>query len=128
VRKDSPVQNDFWHPAESTLPASVGQRRQPRSLPAMKNCLFDRPPVTQVLDDDAFEQLRRHPRVPDSVRIHRDDGPSGADAQTWCLAALHSPRPEEQALALQEIRQELIQETAATVGRAEGSSTDEHVS
>ena len=57
----------------------------------MKNSLINWLPVLQVLDDDSLQQLGCDLGVPDSIRIHDDDRPVAADAETRSLAALHAP-------------------------------------
>jgi thiosulfate/3-mercaptopyruvate sulfurtransferase len=93
----------------------------------MKNGFFDRPIVLEMLDDDAPQQIRSHLRVPDPFGIDHYDRPVAANAEAGSLAALDAMRAEEQALALQEIRQQRVQLTAASFRRAETPGADKDV-
>ncbi len=109
--------------------ASCGSFLVTLALPMqpMKHCLLDDLPVTQVLDDDPLQQRRRHPGIPDPLRVHDNDRTATANTQTWRLAALDPRRTEEQAFPLQQRRQEIVQITPPAVGRAEAAHAHEDV-
>jgi hypothetical protein len=93
----------------------------------MKHCLLDDLPVTEVLDDDPLQQRRRHPGIPDPLRVNDNDRTASANTQTWRLAALDSSRTEEQAFPLQQRWQEIVQITPPTIRRAEAADAHEDV-
>ena len=57
----------------------------------------------EVLNDDSLEQRGCNLRIPDAFRIHDDDRPVAAHAETRSLAAFHAPWAEEQIFPLQEV-------------------------
>ena len=81
----------------------------------MKNGLLDDAAVPEVLHHDALEKCRGHPGVPDRIRIDDDDGATGANPKARGLAALDPIRSEEQPFAVEQIRQQRIQFSAAPV-------------
>src|SRR5437868_3207925 len=93
----------------------------------MKNVFVYRPSLLEMLDDNAFQQFRRHPRIPNALGIHDYDWSITADAEAWRLAALHTLRAKQQIFALQELRQQRVDVATATIGRAEFAGTDQHV-
>lgn len=98
-----------------------------RRTQLVKYRLLHHPTVTQVLDDDPLKQRRRHAGVPDAFRIHHDDRPSGANAETWRLAALYAARTEEQSFTLQQACELRVKRATAPIGRAEAAHAHEHV-
>jgi len=82
----------------------------------MKDGVLDDPTVAKVLDDDPLEERRGHRSVPDPVRVYDDDRTTGADAEARGLSALDALRPEEEAFALQQARQQVVELAAPAVG------------
>src|SRR5436190_4240922 len=80
-----------------------------------------------MLDDDAFEKLRGHAAIPDTLRIHHDDRATGAHAEARRLAAFHAMRPEQKALALQKPGEGSIERAPLAVRRAEAADAHEDV-
>ncbi len=72
-------------------------------LEPMKNRLFYRPPILQVLDDDSLEQGHCDIGVPDTFWVHDDDRPVAADAKAGSLTPLHTRGSEQQVLTLQQL-------------------------
>src|SRR5438045_9276043 len=93
----------------------------------MKSVFVYRPSLLEMLDDDAFQQFRRHPRIPDALGIHDYDWSITADAEAWRLAAFRTLRSKQQIFPLQELRQQRVDMATATIGRAEFAGTDQHV-
>jgi hypothetical protein len=81
----------------------------------MKHSLVHDATISQMLDDDALEQSRSDPGIPDALRVHDDDRTAGAYTETGGLAALHSPRAEEQSLALEQTRQQGVERPSLSV-------------
>ena len=96
-------------------------------LEPMKNRVFYGSAVLQMLDDNSLEQMRSDVRVPDSLGVNDDDRTAAADAEARRFASLHAIRPEEEILAVQQLRESRIQLTTATIGRAEIPGADENV-
>src|SRR5687768_13871948 len=94
----------------------------------MNHGFVDDSTVTEVLDDDALQQLRSHVSVPHAFRVHDGNRPATADAEAWRLAPLDAVRPEEQSFSLEQDGQERVEHTTRPIGRAEASRTHEHVS
>ena len=93
----------------------------------MKNRFFYYASIPQMFDNDPLEKRRRHVAIPDAFRIDDDYRAAGADTEARRLAALHAVRPEQQPLALEQRRQQLIELRSAPVRRTESSHADEHV-
>lgn len=93
----------------------------------MEHRFFDNPAFTKVLDHDPLEERRCHPRVPDGVGIHDDDGAARANSEARCFSAFDPRRTEQQAFALQESRQHRVQIPPSAVRGAEPSGTHEDV-
>lgn len=74
----------------------------------MEDRLLDDPPIAEMLDDDAFEQLRRHAGVPDAVRIHDDDRAAAANTKAGRFAAFHACGTEQQGFTLEQSGEELV--------------------
>jgi hypothetical protein len=83
--------------------------------------------VLEVLDDDSFQKLRRHPGVPHALRIDHHDGTSSAYAEARGFAALHSLWPEEKSFALEKRRELRVKSASATIRRAEPACANQHV-
>jgi hypothetical protein len=96
-------------------------------LELMENSLSNRPAVPEVLYDDSLQQRRCNLGVPGSLRVHDNDWPVAADAETRRLTALDALRTEEQILALQKTGEQRIELAAPAIGRAETARTNEHV-
>ena len=94
----------------------------------MNHSLVDNPPVLEVLDDDALEQRGRDRTVPDALRVHNDNRPAGADAQTWRLATLDAARAEQQPFTLEKLRQKGVECMTSAIGRAEAARAHQHMS
>ena len=82
----------------------------------MKDRLIDHSAVYQVLDDDSLEERWCDTRVPDAIWVDDDDRSTRADAKAGRLSALDSIRPEQQAVALEQRREQLIQLPPAMIG------------
>jgi hypothetical protein len=82
----------------------------------MKNGVFYRPAVLQVLDDDSLEQVRRDPVIPDSFGIHDHDWSARAYTETGRFAAFNPPRSEEKIFALQKLGEQRINLTTPAIG------------
>src|SRR4030088_2051743 len=95
-------------------------------LESVKNRLFDRLPMLQMLDDDSLKQLGSDLGVPGSFRIDDNDRPVGADTEAGRLAALYALGAEEQILTLQKAGEQRIDLAPSAVGRAEGARTYQH--
>ena len=80
-----------------------------------------------MLDHNSLQQLRRDVRVPDTLRIDHHNWPTGADAKTWRLAALHAARTEEQVLALEQRRELRVNRTTTAIGRTEAADAHNDV-
>jgi len=63
---------------------------EPMKHRALNNATF-----LQVLHDYSLEKLRGYAVIPDAIRVHDDDRPSGAHAEARRLPAFH-PRWAEQ--------------------------------
>jgi hypothetical protein len=93
----------------------------------MENRFFDDPTLFEVFDDDALEELRRHVRVPDALRIHDHDRAASADAEAWDLASLHASGAEEEIFSLEQSWKNCVESSAASLRRAEPARADDHV-
>src|ERR1700686_769657 len=93
----------------------------------MKNRLFDRIALLEVLHDDPLQQRRRDLGVPDSFRIDDNNRPIAADAEAGRLAAFDPLRTEEQTLAVQKAGEQRVDLAPTAVGRAEIARAYEHV-
>ena len=82
----------------------------------MKNRLFHDVPVTEVLYHNPLEHRRRHARVPHPLRVHHHDRAAGTDAETRRLTALHAACPEQETFTLEQLREQTVEDAAATVG------------
>ena len=58
--------------------------------------------MLQVLDDNSLEELGSDTLVPDSLRIHHNDGTSGTNAKTRSFSALDAGRTKKKTLALKQ--------------------------
>jgi hypothetical protein len=72
-------------------------------LKPMKNCFFDGVTTLEMLDDDSFEQGRRHAGVPHAVRVNDDDRTFAAYAEARSFSTFYATRSEEQALSLEKL-------------------------
>ena len=88
----------------------------PRTLEPMKNRLFHRSSLLQVLDDNSLQQLRRDVGVPDSFGIHHDDRTTAADAEAGSFTSLYAIRSEQKIFALQQLGESRIQFATTAVG------------
>ena len=61
-------------------------------------------PISQMLDDDAFEKRRSDVGIPNSFRIHDDDRSTRTHAEARRFAAFDSTRSEQQPFALEQRR------------------------
>jgi hypothetical protein len=93
----------------------------------MENRLFDDAAITQVLDDDSLEKLRRDTGIPDRIRIHDDDGAAGANSEARRFPPFDPRWAEQEALALQQRRQHRVQIPTSPVRGAETARADEDV-
>ncbi len=93
----------------------------------MEYSICHNPAITQVLDNDAFEELRCHPCIPDTFRIDHHDGASSTNAEARCFTAFDAGGSEEKTLTLKQRREQGIQRSAPAVGRAEAASANEHM-
>jgi hypothetical protein len=93
----------------------------------MKNRLFDRLPMLEVLDDDSLQQRRGDLGIPGSFRVHYNDRPVAADAEAGGLTALYAARAEEEILSLQKPGEQPIELAAPAIRRAEVAGAHEHV-
>src|SRR6266436_4043485 len=93
----------------------------------MKDRLFDRVSVLEVLDDDSLEQRRRDLGVPDAFRIHDDDRSVATHPKTRSFTALDALGAKKQVLALEQIAEQRVELSSATIGRAEVAGAYEHV-
>ena len=93
----------------------------------MKDRVLDWAPTLQVLDDDAFEQIRCDTRIPGSLRIDHNDWSARADAEAGSFAALHARWSEQQPFALEQARQARVQVATAPVRRTETARAHEDV-
>jgi hypothetical protein len=82
----------------------------------MKHRLLHDSPVPEVFHHDPLQQLRGDGGVPDAFRVHDDDWSAPADAEARGLAALDTSRTEEEPLALQKRRQEVVELSPGAVG------------
>ena len=92
-------------------------------LESMKNRVFYRLSMLEVLNDDSLEQRGRNLGIPGSFRIDDNDRPIAADAEARRFAALNALRAEEQILALEQAGEQRIDLAPTTVGRAEIART-----
>lgn len=98
-----------------------------RTLEPMKNRLFNRSSVLQVLDDNSLQQLRRDVGVPDSFRVHHDDRAIAAHAEARSFTSLYAIRSEQKIFALQQLGESRIQFATTSVWRAEVAGADKNV-
>ena len=93
----------------------------------MKDRVLDNPAVTQMLDDNALQQGRRHPGVPNAVWVDDDDWATAANPQTWCFSALDAGRTKKEPFPAKEVWKHAIQNPPALFGRAKPSGADDDV-
>lgn len=93
----------------------------------MEHRLLDDTAIAQMFDDDPLEQLRRDTGVPDTLRVDDDDRAARADAEARRLASLDAIGPEQEALALEKGRQQLVQAPAARIRSAKRADANQHV-
>ena len=82
----------------------------------MEYRFLDDASVTQVLHHDPFEQLRRDAGIPDTLRVHHDNWPASAHAQTGRFTSLHAPRAEQEPFTLKEARELCVQHAPFPIG------------
>ena len=68
----------------------------------MKYGFLDNFSIAKMIDDDTLQQLRSYPGIPYTFRIYDNDGTSSTNTKAWRLAALNSPRTEEEVLTLKQ--------------------------
>lgn len=93
----------------------------------MEHGFFHHTTVAQMLDDDSLEQRGCYTAVPDTLRVHDDDGPAGTHAETRCFPSFDASGAEQEILALEERREKTVQRTAASVWGAEAAGADDDV-
>src|ERR1700694_4403216 len=97
------------------------------TLESVKNRLFDRLPMLEVLDHDSLQQRGSNLGVPGSFWIDDNNRPVAADAEAGRFTALDALRAEEQILALQKAGEQRIDLAPTAVRRAKAARTHEHV-
>ena len=75
---------------------------------AVKHGLSNGFSTLQVLHNDALQQRRRYPRVPDAFGINDDDGTIAAYAKTRRFASLDPRGAEQQVFALEQLGEERV--------------------
>lgn len=81
----------------------------------MEDSILDDSTLLQVFDDDALEKRRRDSRVPDTFGIYHHDRASSTHPETWRFAPLHSRRPEQQTLTIQERGEKRVKRATAAI-------------
>lgn len=81
----------------------------------MENRVFDNTAVLEVFHDDAFEDLRRDTRIPDSIRVDDHDRPSGAYAQTGSFTPLDTLRSEQETFPVKQVGEKRIKGASLAV-------------
>lgn len=96
-------------------------------LQSVKDGLVDWISMLEMLYHDALQQLGCHSRIPNTFRIHDDDGTGGAYTETRRLATLHSLWPEEKIFALQKLGEQRVDLSSPAIGGAEIAGTHQYV-
>src|SRR5437764_10532202 len=83
--------------------------------------------VAQMFYDDPLQQRWSRAGVPLAIGVDHHDRSARTDTKTWGFSALYPFWTEQESLAVQKFRKQLIQMSSRTIGRTEPARAHEDV-
>jgi hypothetical protein len=96
-------------------------------LESVEYRLIHRPTALEMLDDNAFEQLRGYSAIPDPVRIHDHDWTFRAHAEAGCFTTFDTMRAKQKLLTLEKLGKLSVQLPTSRIRRTEAAGAHEDV-